>query len=58
LAFTDNGDGTATLSGVPPVTGTFAIELKVTDGTLNEKLQQFELVVTEPLKLFLPFISR
>ena len=58
LAFTDNGDGTATLSGVPPVTGTFAIELKVTDGSLNEKLQQFELVVTEPLKLFLPFISR
>jgi len=31
INFVDNGDGTATISGTPPASGSFALELEITD---------------------------
>jgi len=44
LSLTDNGDGTATLSGTPTAAGTYNVTLRVTDGTTNAD-QSFTITV-------------
>ena len=44
LSFTDHGDGTATLSGTPPVPGTHSISISVSDG-FDTTEQTYELVI-------------
>ena len=50
IAFTDNGDGTATLSGKPAngSEGTYPIEIKASNGTLPDDEQSFTLTVQAP----------
>ena len=44
LALTDNGDGTATLSGTPTMTDTYDVVLQVSDGEDSET-QSFAITV-------------
>jgi hypothetical protein len=44
LSFTDNGNGTATLSGTPNTVGTFTVSVSVTDGFETDQ-QSYSLVV-------------
>lgn len=48
LSLTDNGDGTAILSGVPTASGVYPVTLNVYDGTWNVE-QEFEIVVEDVL---------
>jgi len=48
MSITDNGDGTAVLSGTPDVTSTFGlpVKVKVSDGMYNDQ-QNYSLVISE-----------
>jgi Putative Ig domain len=50
VSFTDNGDGTASLSGTPAVGtgGTYPITIKASNGTLPDAEQSFTLTVQAP----------
>ena len=45
LSLVDDGDGFATLSGIPPNTGRFEVVLQATDGSSNSR-QTFDIVVS------------
>ena len=47
ITLTDNGDGTATLSGTPSVTGTFQITLSAGNGVVPSATQTFTLSVNQ-----------
>jgi len=47
LTLTDNGDGTASLSGTPTVAGDYNVTLNVSDGIANEE-QSFTITVAAP----------
>jgi len=59
LALVDHGDGTATLSGTPTMTGTYAIALAVSDGEASDT-QDFSITVEEgpANKIYLPLLLR
>ena len=46
--FVDNGDGTATLAGVPTAAGVFSLVFTATNGLLPNGTQNFTLTVTQP----------
>ena len=48
MSFTDNGDGTAVLSGTPTVTGTFAITVTATDANGCKGSQSYTLGIVCP----------
>ena len=45
VGFADNGDGTATLSGTPTVSGTFSFSIKASNGVGSPATQSFTLTV-------------
>lgn len=45
LTLTDNGDGTASLSGTPGTSGTYSVVLNITDGT-DSDTQSFDITIT------------
>jgi hypothetical protein len=47
LTLTDNGNGTATLSGTPTIVGSYAVTLRVSDGYTTTD-QSFTIVVPQP----------
>jgi uncharacterized repeat protein (TIGR01451 family) len=61
LTLTDNGDGTATLSGTPVMTGTFDVALEVSDGQ-DTDTQSFTITVeaapVSDYDIFLPLVLR
>ncbi|MCP4536464.1 MAG: hypothetical protein GY832_04895, partial [Chloroflexi bacterium] len=61
LALTDNGDGTATLSGTPTLTDTYDVVLEVNDGKASET-QSFTITVdAAPVAdsyIYLPLVLR
>jgi hypothetical protein len=54
LAFTDNGNGTATLSGTPTAAGKFDITITAANGIAPDATQDFSIVVAQPGPPFLP----
>ncbi|HXQ59659.1 MAG TPA: putative Ig domain-containing protein [Acidimicrobiales bacterium] len=48
VSFVDNGDGTATISGIPASGGVLVFTVAVSDGPGNAAYQQFSLTVDEP----------
>ncbi len=57
VVFADNGDGTATLSGTPTITGTFPLIITASDGVGPSVTQRFTLRVNTS-EVFLPLIRR
>ena len=47
VTFTDNGNGTATLSGTPTAAGTYPLTLTAANGVLPNATQSFTLTVTQ-----------
>jgi LPXTG-site transpeptidase (sortase) family protein len=47
ITFTDNGDGAATLTGTPTVTGDYPLDLTASNGILPNAGQDFLLIVSE-----------
>ncbi|MFC6356142.1 beta strand repeat-containing protein [Luethyella okanaganae] len=47
LTFSDNGDGTATISGTPTVTGAVSLAFTATNGYLPDAVQNFALQVVQ-----------
>lgn len=60
LTLTDHGNGAATLTGTPPIAGTYAVVLRVADQAGLTAEQSFTITVAEKplLRLFLPLIAR
>ena len=48
INFTDNGNGTATLSGTPTVSGPFNVNINADNGVLPVATQAFKLTVNQP----------
>ncbi|HEU5269298.1 MAG TPA: putative Ig domain-containing protein [Jatrophihabitans sp.] len=48
VTFHDNGDGTATLSGTPTISGTFTLTIKANNGAAPATTQSFTLTVNAP----------
>jgi len=57
VVFTDNGDGTATLSGTPTRTGSFPLVITASDGVGPSIIQRFTLRVYAT-QVFLPLIRQ
>ncbi len=58
LTCTDNGDGTATLTGTPDTEGSFPVEITVEDENYNEKTQSFNIEVTDAILYIFPIFFR
>jgi hypothetical protein len=49
VTFTDNGDGTATISGFPTASGNFNLTLTAHNGAGSDATQTFNLVIGQPI---------
>jgi hypothetical protein len=49
LSFTDNGNGSGTISGSPGTPGTYNLTFKARNGVQPKALQPFSIIVTAPV---------